>query len=351
MIVMLGTSFDSMGGVSTVINGYREAGLFRRFPVLYIATHSDGSRMKKFRVFLLAWLRFLSLLLRNKISALHVHMSSNASFWRKTFFLFPAFLLRVPSILHLHGGAFDIFYERNNNRFKKFLIRTVLDRVDSIIVLSEARKKWIQSISSNANVDIIYNAVDVPSPSDFSGREAGNILFLGQLGAAKGIYDLLTALSQLLTRHPDLKLLLGGDGAHQAVQDAVKDMNLNEHVEILGWVSGDAKTALLQRAAIYALPSYAEGMPMSVLEAMAAGMPVVATSVGGLPEAITDGIEGSLVAPGDVNALIEAIDRLLRDADLRRRMGLAARKKVESTFSYQQVMPQIEQLYLKLYQK
>jgi glycosyltransferase involved in cell wall biosynthesis len=347
-IVMVGTSFDGMGGVSSVVNGYREAGLFSRFPITYLATHSNGSAWLKLRYFLMAWTRFQLMLWRGRVSILHVHMSSNASFWRKLLFCLPAYRFGIPAILHLHGGAFDLFYEANDNVLKKYLIRRVFDRASCVIVLSEARRQWVCSIAPRADVRTIYNAVPIPALHPGQRRDRASILFLGQLGEAKGVYDLLQALAKLRLKHPQLMLLLGGDGPRQAVQAAADELGLSEHVTLLGWVSGNVKRMLLQKATIYALPSYAEGMPMSVLEAMAAGMPVVATAVGGVPEAITTGVEGTLIAPGDVAGLTSALDRLLVDVALRDRMGQRARDRAIGAFSYERVIPQIELLYCRL---
>ncbi|HVL76715.1 MAG TPA: glycosyltransferase family 4 protein, partial [Noviherbaspirillum sp.] len=167
-------------------------------------------------------------------------------------------------------------------------------------------------------------------------------------GDRKGTYDLLRAVARVVKTHPDLKLVLAGDGEIERVRREVVRLGLTSHVEVLDWVSGRRKEALLERAAIYVLPSYCEGLPMSVLEAMAAGLPVVTTPVGGVPEAITDGLEGRLVVPGDVDALCEALDALLSQLELRRQMGQAARAKIETTFSATCVLPQLEQLYRQL---
>lgn len=347
-IVMLGTSFHTMGGISAVVNEYRQAGLFDRLPIIYIATHCDGSMAKKLQFCVTSWFRYVALLLQRKVVLIHVHMASNASFWRKGLFFLPAFLCHIPTILHLHGGGFSRFYERDCNRTVKWLVRYMFDRVDSVIVLSNHWQCWVKSISSNSRILPIANPVQLPPTIDFFLREPSTILFLGRLGEQKGTYDLLNAVSGLVTQYPNLTLLLGGDGELDRVQKQANQMGIGAHVEVLGWISVTRKSALLRRAAIYVLPSYAEGLPMSVLEAMAAGLPVISTRVGGIPEVIADGLEGYLIQPGDVIALSNALNMLLVDADLRRSMGIAARNKVESTFSTEHVLPQIERLYQDL---
>jgi glycosyltransferase involved in cell wall biosynthesis len=346
-IVMLGTGFDTRGGISSVVNVYREAGLFERFPVTYVATHVDGSALAKMRVCVIAWLRYMALLIGGKVALAHVHISTGMSFWRKLLFLCPTLALGVPAVLHLHGADFAEFYDEGSKR-RKWILRTVFDKCAGIIVLSNSWKQWVCSISGNPVIAPIYNPVALPRVVDFWRRDSAGILLLGQLGNRKGTYDLLEAVARLIDRHPRLRLVLAGDGEAERVKAAVKRLGLHEHVDVLDWVAGREKSALLEHAAVYALPSYCEGLPMSVLEAMAAGLPVVCTPVGGVPEAVTDGCEGWMIPPGDVGALAGALDKLLSDAGLRRRMGEAARRKVESTFSVTQVVPQVERLYEQL---
>jgi glycosyltransferase involved in cell wall biosynthesis len=346
-IVMLGTDFHTKGGISSVVNVYRESGLFSRFPVVYLASHADGSAWLKIRYFIVAWVRFMGMLLRGRVAAVHAHVSTDVSFWRKLLFLMPAFAARVPAILHLHGADFDTWYEASSP-WRKRIVRATFDRASSIIVLSRSWQEWARTITRNPAIVAIYNPVRMPERADFSLREPACVLFLGQLGNRKGTYDLLQAAARVVNKHPGLKLVMAGDGELGRVRDEVARLGLQDHVEVLDWVSGARKAALLERAAIYALPSYCEGLPMSVLEAMAVGLPIVCTPVGGVPEAITDGLEGLLVVPGDVDALSQALDALLSQLDLRRQMGEAARSKVVNTFSAACVLPQLEAVYRKL---
>src|SRR4030065_982024 len=107
-ILMLGTRFDTMGGIASVVNVYRTAGFFDKLPIIYIPTHCDGGALAKLKILLVAYVHFLGLLLVGRVGLLHVHTSSRASFWRKSLFFFPAFLLGIPTILHLHGSEFTI---------------------------------------------------------------------------------------------------------------------------------------------------------------------------------------------------------------------------------------------------
>ncbi|SFL84394.1 glycosyltransferase family 4 protein [Rugamonas rubra] len=349
-IVMIGTRFDTMGGISAVVNVYRAAGLFERLPIEYIATHCDGGAGAKLRILAAALWRFAGLLLRGQVGLLHVHVSRRASFWRKSVFFLAAFAFRVPAVLHLHSGAFHDFYERDCGAVKKRLVRYVFDHAAHVVVLSQTWKSWVASISGNRHITAIYNPVLLAEPAGDEARVAGQTLFLGRLGHNKGSYDLLSAAAAVRAAQPGLplRLQLGGDGEVEQVRARAQALGIADRVDLLGWVSSADKAARLARAVVYVLPSYSEGLPMSVLEAMAAGLPVLTTPVGGIPEAVSDGVEGFLVAPGDVAALAERWSRLLADPALARRMGEAARRKVASTFSAQAVLPQLESVYLSL---
>lgn len=208
---------------------------------------------------------------------------------------------------------------------------------------------FIKRIAPSANVIQIFNPVTVTNTIDeVTARSSNTLVFLGQFGRRKGIFDLLAALAALKVRFPEIRLQCGGDGDIPGVVARAEELGLSDNIEVLGWVSGVAKQRVLAEGTIYVLPSYAEGLPISVLEAMEAGMPVVATTVGGIPDAIEDGMEGFLVSPGDINCLVNRISQLLQDSDLRSRMGLAAKMKVAALFSPTSVLPQIEALYSDL---
>ena len=343
---MVATRFDTKGGISAVINVYREAGLFARFPIYAIATHCDGSYFAKLGIASVAMLRFLEELVFRRIGLLHVHVSSRASFWRKCLFLVPSYFLGIPVIVHLHGSEFANFYEIECGPLRKRLVRWVFDRASCVIVLSETWKRWVTGISTNAHIQVLYNPVLVPEKAqDYCDRDYGTLLFLGRLGKRKGTYDLLDAVAMLRPRYPMLRVVLAGDGQLEQLATRVRELGLGDCVTIQGWVGGDEKKALLKRAWLYVLPSYNEGLPMSVLEAMAAALPVIATTVGGIPEAVRDGSEGFLVQPGDIRALAEKMASLLADKEMCHEMGKAAWTRALSTFSTQVVIPRLEGIY------
>jgi glycosyltransferase involved in cell wall biosynthesis len=133
--------------------------------------------------------------------------------------------------------------------------------------------------------------------------EPGRVLFLGRLEAAKGVFELLGAGALLAPRFPALRLVFGGEGDAGALRKRAAELGIGERIELPGWVGPDERDEQLARASVFCLPSHAEGLPMSMLEAMAAGRAVVASSVGGIPETIVDGDNGLLAPPRDEQAL------------------------------------------------
>lgn len=347
---MLGTS--SRGGISSVVNIYRDAGLFDKWPIIFLPTHShiDDSKWIKFRSALSALGKFIMLLAHRNIDLVHVHVASRASFWRKSFFILLTFFFRLPIIIHIHSGAFRHFYEEECGILAKKYIRFVCNRAARIIVPSTAIFNDIIKITSNVPVVIIYNPVTLEiNNCGPAHKERGRmILFLGRMVKEKGIFDLLDALSLLRKRFSDVKLVCGGEGNLTSVMSYASKLGLLDAVEVLGWVNDKEKDDLLNKTAVFALPSYFESFGIANLEAMFAGVPVVSSRVGGVVDVIEDGVQGYLVSPGDIKSMSERIGELLDDPGLRDSMGEAGRNKVERCFTAERILPQIESIYSEL---
>ncbi len=351
MIVMLGMhpASKKRGGISSVVDVYAESGLFARWPIHYLGTVMSGSMLGKVRTFASALCEFLVLLLNRQVALVHAHAASRASFWRKSVFVLVSLAAHRPVILHLHGGRFIHFYRDDCDPLRRWLIRFILRRVDRVVVLSSQWKRALSEIAPEANITIIFNPVKVSSDRDQpAARNTQAVLFLGRLSEAKGFFDLLKAAALVKQQCPNLELRCGGHGDVEAIEAQARELGIASSLKLLGWVSGDIKERELSQAAIYVLPSYAEGLPMAVLEAMASATPVIATAVGGTPDAIVDGVTGYLVEPGDIPMLADRIVRLLRDAALRERFGLEARNRARQLFSTETVLAQVEDLYADL---
>lgn len=345
-IVMLGTALETQGGISAVVSVYRDTGFLERHRVRYIATHRDGSNAAKLTTMGRAWWTFIGLLLRGRVGLVHVHTSSRASFWRKLLFFLPSFVAGVPVLLHLHGSEFAVFHDRECGPLRRWIVRRVFERCAVVLVLSAAWERWVRGMCAQPRVEVLFNPVEIPEPG-IASPSGAELLFLGRIGQRKGAFDLIDAVAQIRDRVPGLHLCLGGDGDLDGARRRIAERGLEASVSIPGWVRGPAKQDLLRQAAVFVLPSYHEGLPMGLLEAMAAGVAVVSTPVGGIPEAVDDGVEGYLVKPGDVEMLGQRLQTLLQDPALRRRMGAAARVRAQRDFSVDAVLPALAAVYAR----
>ena len=344
-IVMIGSSRATRGGISSMVDVYFDAGLFERWDAEYLETHCDGSKLAKLGKALAAWIAFMARLACGEVGLLHVNIASDASFRRKACFILPAHLLGVPYVLHMHGGDFERFYRERCGTLGRRLLGFVYGRAGAVIALTEGWKRKIEAIVPAARVVVIPNPVTMPRTPAPVATNAPRIAYLGMVKEAKGVYELLEAFGGVKEVHPDARLVIAGDGELEKLHYKACERGLLDDVETPGWVGVIDKDALLQSASVFVLPSHIEALPMALLEAMAAGLPVVATRVGGIPDVIADGRDGWLVGPRDPGAIAKAVIRLLDDPALRAAMGLAARRRVAESFSVAAVVPRIESLW------
>lgn len=345
-VVMLGTSFETRGGIASVLQAYRAAGLFERWPMDFVATHRDGSWPQKAFTVLCAIFAFLALMLRHRRAVLHVHSASRASFWRKSVFMSLALLARWPVIFHLHGGGFATFYDAECGPARRRIVRFFLDRAACIVVVSERWCAWMHKATRNPRVVSISNPVSMPPPS--AAREPALVAFAGRCAPHKGVLELLQAGAALEGDFPGLRIECVGDGDLEAVRRQARSLGIEQRLALHGWVGSRRRDELLARASVFVLPSHAEGQPLGLLEAMAAGCPVVASAVGGIPDLVDHGFNGLLVPPRDPRALAEAIASLLGNPALAREMGRAARATIAARFVPERSFERLEQVYVRL---
>ncbi|MGZ5201214.1 MAG: glycosyltransferase family 4 protein [Telluria sp.] len=346
-VLMLGTALDGRGGVATVVSMLREGGLFEREAVRYVATHTEGGRGAKARAALSGMLRTLGICLFRRPQVVHVHAASNASFLRKSLLLAVARAAGCRTVFHLHGACFDRYAQEQASPLVRRWIRHTLEATSRVIALSPHWAEFLRRYAPRARVVVIPNSVPLP-PASRVPVEPGRILFLGQIEPRKGIYELLEALAMLAPRHPDVVLAIGGQGEVDEVRRRAAALGIAGRVQLLGWLTGADKQAELARAAIFCLPSHAEGLPMAMLEAMAAGKAVVVTGVGGIPHAVRDGDNGLLVQPGNVASLAEGLGSLLDDDARRQELGERARATIAQEFEAGAVIDRIAAVYHEL---
>lgn len=342
---MVGPAVDGRGGMSSVAAAYRDVGLFERCRVRYLTTvTAKPGAAAKLLIAAQAWAELLGLLLRRRIGLAHIHVASGASFWRKAIYAWTLRFAGVPVILHVHGGNFMQFY-REAPAVGQRLIRATFDQAACVIVLSQV---WVERVSEfvdRRKCHAIGNPVVAWPLATPVPRPVRSFLFLGRFEREKGIQELLTAFAFVHQHEPEVQLLLGGEGDVEAIQRQTAAAGTQAAVQILGWVSGETKRRAFAQADAFVLPSYIEGLPVAMLEAMYCGLPVIATSVGSIPEVIADGVQGLLVQPGDSGALGQAMLNLVRDATLSQRLGAQGKLVFDARFDARIVGQQVEHLY------
>lgn len=258
-----------------------------------------------------------------RVDVVHINLSSHGSTWRKLVVAACARLLAVPYVLHLHGSRYQTFWKANGLASR--IIRWMFEHAARIIVLGTLWRDFIAARAPSASgpVVIVPNATERPVLPHRGGGDTVHILFLGRLGARKGVPELLAALRQL-AGIGGWRATIAGDGEITETRRKVLNLKLDDRIDVPGWVGPEQVAALIAGADILALPSHAENLPISVIEAMADGLAVVTTPVGAVEDIITDGETGLLVSPGDAEALALALRRLLEDPILRIRLGAAA---------------------------
>lgn len=245
-----------------------------------------------------------------------------------------AFAARVPAcVFTVHGWAFKAS-SGPSSRLYLWADRAVRRLADSIVCVSETelRAGLAARVCTVGQATVIPNAVDVgpPPPPRPGSRRPVELVSVGRLATPKDFSTLITALG-LLPRGEARLVVLGDGPLRPALEREIDECGLREHVDLVGEVRD--VTPHLRSADVFVLASRSEGMPMSVLEAMAAGLPVVASDVGGVHEVVDDGTTGFLVPPGDAPVLAERLGRLVRDGALRAAAGAAARRRVEEGFA------------------
>jgi glycosyltransferase involved in cell wall biosynthesis len=354
VVLMVGTSLAGQGGVASVLRTWRDAGLFERAGVRYVATNGASGAAGKAWQALRAWVICAAVLLFRRASVVHVHTSSYASFWRKTPVMAMALALRTPLIISLHGGAFRAFYA-SRGTFGRGSIRFLMRRAARFVVLTVEWRRWAQSVEPRARVVVIPNtvadSVAAPTPArpDDGRFERGPLLFLGRIEHEKGLWFLIDALAASHAAGAPWALVCAGTGDLAGAGQAVQRAGLPEDaVRFVGWIDGAAKDDWLTRCEALVLPSLIENMPVAILEAYAHGRPVIATRVGGIPDMLNDGEEGSLVEPADAQGLAQALIQAWRDGEAWREAGSRARERFERDYACGPVLDRVMGLYLSV---
>ena len=258
--------------------------------------------------FALAWC-----IVRLRVSVVHLNSAlDHKAFWRDLVYLLVCKMLGRKVVFQLHGGWLG---DLCTNRWMRWITRAAFSIPDAIVLLATVEIREFAEIGITARVTVIANGVDV-SKYCKSGREhSGNaqrFIYLGRLIRAKGIFEVIEAVETLRAEGREVELRIAGSGpAREEIERYIHEHRLDGSVKLVGTVYGDSKIEFLRGADLLMFPTYhREGLPYCILESMAAGTPVVATGVAGIPDVLIDGVHGVLVKPRDAGDVVRAVRQL-----------------------------------------
>lgn len=347
-MLMCSSDKSVKGGINSVVTQLMNHDWGDDIEMSYLSTHINGNVFKKSMFFVKSYIQLHSLLLKNSFDIIHIHMSYKGSFKRKYMVAKACKRFDKKVIIHLHGSEFKDYYNTGNDRLKS-KIKNLFQSVDNVIVLGENWKEFILKIVPNARVTVVNNAVTIPEIEDKKREEICKILFLGMLIERKGVIDLLQATKNLKNNGIDkFEVLIAGTGAEEKrLKEFCEGNNLNDVVKFLGWIDKEEKVKLLETSDILVLPSYNEGLPVAILEAMSYGLPIISTKVGSIDEAVKDGVNGYLIEPGDVEDMERVICGLIENVELWTEYSEMSRNIVKDQFAEEEFIARIMHNYLK----
>lgn len=339
------TSTSTRGGVASFVRTMQATPLWELWNIRQVSTHRNGSVATRVGVFVRGLGAFVTALVFDRPDVVHLHTSVSGSFIRKAILTWICRIFRVPVVMHVHGSDFHLFYDRSPRPLKA-IIRATLTSADVVVALGDRWVERLGRIAPHAKIVSVPNAVRPCRPvRQPSGGEPVHVLFLGCVGDRKGTFTLLEAWAKMIGDGKGrARLTIAGDGEVQRARERVEELSVGSTVTVLGWLAPDRVPELLASAQVLALPSRNEGQPMAILEAMAHGVCVVASAVGGIPELIDDRC-GVLVPVDDVDALAQALRHVVYDDDARTELGTQALQRIRSEFDVDVVWRRFDALY------
>lgn len=341
----------SRGGMATVINGIRNSKVLNeKYDIDIFSSYIDGNILTRLLYSIYAYIRFL--FVYKKYDLFHIHNASFGSTFRKRHYLRKIKKANKKAIAHVHGAKYLIFYDGLNDK-KKAKVLDYLNSADIVIALSDDWKEKFENTFHITNCYSLNNGIDTEefekSVCDLEIYK-NTFAFMGRLGERKGAYDLVDAVEIAVKVNPKIKVMMAGDGEIERVKHLIKSKSLESNIEVIGWIGFEEKINLLKKSATVVLPSYNEGLPMTVLEGMAAGKAIISTTVGAIPEVIKEE-NGILIEAGDIKTLADALVKCSTDIEMIKNMSVNNLEKIDREFSMKIMHEKLDEYYQDVMRK
>lgn len=346
-VLMCCSTLNTKGGMVSVVTNYLAYKNWGEYRIKFIPTHFDTNKYLLMIYFGVQFLKIAYAVWTGHYKIAHLHTAERGSFWRKAFLMKFFHRHDIKVVMHHHAAEFEDFYSKCSDKQRK-KIKDVFEEADLNIVLSERLVPMIKGKAPQANVKVLYNAVNTYSHNPYN-NHGKYILFLGRLGERKGAYDLLKCIRILDEKIPsDIQFCMCGDSEINKVKEMIKEYGIGHRIAHVGWIDGEQKKSFLAHTLINVLPSYHEGLPMTILETMAYGIPSISTNIASIPEVLHNGENGYVIVPGDIDALCLKLETLIKEPDVRKKFSnesylfiinnLSLNSNIEKLKSYYQAL-------------
>jgi glycosyltransferase involved in cell wall biosynthesis len=344
MILVIAPSRQTRGGITSVVRAYSSTAFWNQLNCKWIETYIDRNNIYKILFFLKGFIHYIILL--PFASIVHIHLSEPISAIRKTFFFIPALLLNKKIILHFHSFSPEITYLGKYKKVYKFLF----SNCDALIVLSAScEKNIIEMLQINkSKINVLYNPCPEIVQRTNTLISSKYILFIGTLTKRKGYHDLINAFQKVSNIYPEWKLILAGNGEIDKANILADKLNISDKVTCLDWITDSEKDNVFRNASIFCLPSYVEGLPMAIMDALAYGLPVVTTPVGGIPDVFSHMKNAIFIEPGNIEEISEALLMLIRSEKLAEQLKAESLFLKENLFDLNKITQKLNLIYLQI---
>ena len=357
IVLILGPCRAAVSGVSTHLNLLMDSSLAEEYDLVHFQVGSEGRKegpiAKLVRLLLSPFWLAATILFRH-VTLVHLNTSLNPrAYWRDLAYLFVAKAMGARVLYQVHGGKLPLEFFKGRRALTAFL-RWTLSLPDAVVVLAQCELAAYREFVPEQQVQVIPNGIDcrpylavptVNAPADKPLR----LLFFGRLDRAKGLYEILQGLRLASELGVDARLVVAGSGPEEdRLKRYAQALGVGPRTVFVGPVYGRDKVKIMAGSDVMLLPSYSEGLPYALLEGMAAGLPIVATAVGAIPDVMSEGLHGCIVPPRDGRAIAEALALLHTDREKLSWMSRAARRRIRAAFSIERCASEFALQYARL---
>lgn len=345
-VLMVGVGPERIGGMWTVAECYIKSKAFNdKVDLEYIPTSTGGSAAKRVLCMLQGYRKIYQRLKQKDIDVVHIHMAEKGSTFRKGYVAKMAKKFGAKVIVQMHAGPFMAWYGTLKSTQQK-KIRDIFMIPDRFFVLGNYWMREMAEIVPQEKLDVLYNGISIPETNLYR-EESRNITFFGLFKKGKGVYDLIDAVGLIDDAlDPNVKVQLCGADVEVNTEEYIEERNLSHRVQLMGWCDAKKRDEILRDAAVSVLPSYFEGLSMTVMEAMSYGIPMLTTDISTMPEMLGDEI--TLIKPGDIQGLADNLLKLMKDPAMRKKWSDIEYARAREYFSLEKNIEKTYNTYCEL---